>query len=82
MPKLTLSAAKDIIEKAKRVAEDRGTSVSAMFSQFVQSVSTAHDAGRHELGPMTRRACGLVTLPADKTDRQLVEEALAERHGT
>ncbi|MCC6581544.1 MAG: hypothetical protein IT440_14000, partial [Phycisphaeraceae bacterium] len=80
-PKLTLSADKDVIEKAKRIAEDRGTSVSAMFSQFVESVSTRTDSSRLKLGPMTRRAIGLAKLPANKTDRQLIEDALAERYG-
>jgi hypothetical protein len=80
MPKLTLSAEKDVIEKAKRIAEDRGTSVSAMFTQFVQSVSADTDPQRLKLGPMTRKAIGLVKLPAETTDRQLIEEALSERY--
>jgi hypothetical protein len=81
MVKLTLSVDRNVIEKAKRIAEDRGTSVSAMFSQFVESVSAGTDADRAKLGPMTRRAIGLAKLPADKSDRQLIEEALAERYG-
>jgi hypothetical protein len=80
MPKLTLSAEKDVIEKAKRIAEDRGTSVSAMFTQFVQSVAADTDPQRLKLGPMTRKAIGLVKLPAETTDRQLIEEALSERY--
>ncbi len=81
MPKLTLSADKDVIEKAKKIARDRGTSVSAMFSQFVESVSGGTDSGTRKLGPMTRSAIGLARLPADKTDRELIEDALAERYG-
>lgn len=81
MPKLTLSADSDVIEKAKRIAEARGTSVSAMFSQFVQAMATEGDADQPALGPMTRRAIGLARLPADRNDRQLIEDALAERYG-
>jgi hypothetical protein len=33
-----------------------------------------------KLPPKTRRASGLVRLPKGKTDRQLIEEAMAERH--
>jgi len=81
MPKLTLSADQDVIEKAKRLAEERGTSVSAMFSQFVESVAGDAESAPPRLGPMTRRAIGLVKLPADKTDRELIEQALVERYG-
>jgi len=81
MPKLTLSIDEEVIDQAKRIAEQRGTSVSAMFSQFVESVAANGDGERATLGPMTRRAIGLVKLPAGKSDRQLIEEALAARHG-
>jgi len=86
MPKLTLSADKTVIERAKRLAEERGTSVSAMFSQFVEGMSASEpsrrdSAGRRPIGPITRKARGLVKLPSDKTDRQLIEEALQERYG-
>jgi hypothetical protein len=32
------------------------------------------------IGPITRRATGLVKLPPRKTDRKLVEEALEEKY--
>jgi hypothetical protein len=86
MPKLTLSADKAVIERAKRLAEERGTSVSAMFSQFIKGMSGSESsrrdqAGRRPIGPITRKARGLVKLPSDKTDRQLIESALRERYG-
>jgi len=80
MPKLTLNADKRVIEKAKRLAEDRGTSVSAMFSQFVDSIDS-QSAQAQRIAPLTRKAIGLAKLPKNKTDRQLIEEALAERYG-
>lgn len=75
MPKLTLSADKDVIEKAKKIAEDRGTSVSAMFSQFVQSVGTPRPS-RQQPAPITRRLRGLAKVSARKTDRELFEQAI------
>jgi hypothetical protein len=63
MPKLTLSAEKDVIEKAKRMAEERGTSVSAMFSQFVNAISEP-------------RLQGLAKVSPKKSDRELYEEAI------
>lgn len=80
MPKLTLNADKRVIEKAKRLAEQRGTSVSAMFSQFVDSIDRRSEPDAR-VAPLTRKAIGLAKLPKNKTDRQLIEEALAERYG-
>ena len=86
MPKLTLSAEKEVIDQAKRLAERRGTSVSAMFSQFVKGLAASDSpqtdpVKRPAIGPITRRAAGLVKLPAGKTDRELIEQALTERYG-
>ena len=80
MKKLTLSMDEETIEQAKRIAAQQGTSVSAMFSRLVRAM--AHRKGEKvKIGPITRRATGLVKLPSDKTDRQLVEEALADKYG-
>ena len=46
MTKLTLSVEEEVVEKAKRIAEANKTSVSAMFSQFVQSIGGNPRAGR------------------------------------
>ena len=75
MPKLTLNAEKDVIEKAKRLASERGTSVSAMFSQFVDTISSPRPR-RRKSAPITRRLRGLAKVPAGKTDRELFEEAI------
>lgn len=82
MPKLTLTAEKDVIEKAKQLARERGTSVSAMFSQFVRSTPRhAEPAPKRPLGPITRRAVGIAKLPAGKSYRELIEESIMEKHG-
>jgi len=75
MPKLTLNAEKNVIEKAKRIAQERGTSVSAMFSQFVASMGSSQRR-RRKSAPITRRLRGLAKVSADKSDRELFEEAL------
>ena len=80
MKKLTLSMEEETIQEAKRLAAQRGTSVSAMFSRLVQAMAQ-RPGQRRELGPITRRATGLVKLPPDKSDRELLEEALMEKHG-
>ena len=75
MPKLTLNAGKDVIDKAKRIARERGTSVSAMFSQFVIGMDSSQ-RHRRKSAPITKRLRGLAKSSADKSDRELFEEAL------
>jgi len=75
MPKLTLNAEKDVIEKAKRIAKERGTSVSAIFSQFVATIGSPRRR-RRKTAPITRRLRGLARVPAEKSDRELFEEAI------
>ena len=80
MTKLTLSVDEAVVAKAKRIAAANGTSVSAMFSQFVESVATERK-GRRKVGPLTRKASGLAKLPAGKSDKELLADALAEKYG-
>lgn len=81
MPKLTLSMDKQVIDQAKRIAKQRGTSVSAMFTQFVNAIAKRPSRRTRRSGPLTRKAIGLVKLPKHKTDRVLIEEAFTERYG-
>ncbi|MFO8008583.1 MAG: DUF6364 family protein [Candidatus Brocadiia bacterium] len=80
MKKLTLSMDEETIKEAKRLAAEQGTSVSAMFSRLVRAM--AHEPGKDiEIGPITRRASGLVQLPEGKTDKELLVDALTEKYG-
>ena len=81
MKKLTLGADEEVIRQAKRLAAENHTSVSAMFSRWVRTMARQKKEGpREKLGPLTRKALGLVKLPEDKSDRELLEEALAEQY--
>lgn len=79
MTKLTLSMDKAVIAQAKKIAQARHTSVSAMVTQFIQSV--AAPKRKLKLGPLTRRVSGLIKLPPGKDYKELVSDALAQRHG-
>lgn len=79
MTKLTLSADDELVEQAKRLAAESGTSVSSLFARFVRA-ALQEESRTAEPGPLTRRATGLAKLPAGKSDRELIEDALAERH--
>jgi hypothetical protein len=77
--KLTLSADKDLIEEAKKLAAKEGTSLSSMVSRFLRAVLTGRQKQQRP-GPLTRKATGLVKLPVDKSDRDLLETALADKY--
>jgi hypothetical protein len=79
MNKLTLSIEEPVVEKAKQIAEANQTSVSAMFSQFVESMA-ADRAGPVKIGPLTRKLTGLMKLPPGKDYKDLVADALMDKY--
>ncbi len=80
MPKLTLSADREVIRQAKKLARENRTSISAMFARFIR-LAAIRGKVEEQLGPITRRATGLGRLPEGKTDREVLEEALMEKYG-
>lgn len=78
MPKLTLNADKQVIAKAKRIAQRRGTSVSAMFSQYVDTIDSRFEPVSPP-APITRRLRGLAKVSAQKSDRELFEAAILNK---
>jgi hypothetical protein len=80
MIKLTLSIEPSVVQKAKQMAEANKTSVSAMFSQFVEAAATQRPR-RTKTGPMTRKLSGIIQLPPGKDDKELLTDALAEKYG-
>lgn len=79
LTKLTLSADKELIKEAKELAAKEGTSLSSMFSRFLEAL-LAGRRKRYTPGPITRKATGLVKLPPNKSERELVEDALGEKY--
>ena len=80
--KLTLTADASIIAAAKRLAAARNTSVSALFSRLIESMQAEQGAANADLGLLTQRASGLVTLPEGRSDRDLLADALTEKYGS
>ena len=80
MTKLTLSVKENVVEKAKQIAAANKTSVSAMFSQFVQSMA-AQTPRPDRIGPLTRKLSGIVKLPRDKDYKELLTKALMDKYG-
>lgn len=82
MRKLTLSMEESVIEDARRLAKEQGTSISGMFSRLVRAMARRDQSREVEdLPPRTRAALGIIKAPEGKTDRELIEEALIEKYG-
>lgn len=80
--KLTLSVDPRLVTVAKRLAAERGTSLSAMFSRLVEAIDHESRSPRSAPAPRTASVSGLVTLPAGLTDEEMLSEALVERSGS
>jgi hypothetical protein len=80
MSKLTLSADKDLIRKAKELAAQNRTSVSAMFSRMLRVMGRTSGL-QQPPAPLTRQATGLIRLPSAAEDDRLLEDALAAKYG-
>ena len=79
MTKLTLNADPELIRQAKKLAAEEGTSLSALFSRYLQAMVHSRSA-KQSLSPITREATGLVHLPEKQLDGQLLEEALSHKY--
>ncbi len=80
MKKLTLSADPQVIEQARKLAAENGTSISAMFERFVRMM-TGRKRSKASLPPIARKASGLVSLPRGATDREVLTDALKAKYG-
>jgi hypothetical protein len=80
MAKLTLNVDREVIEKAKRLAAERQTSVSALFSQFIRALGDSHDLD-WPVGRLARRASGVIELPKGKSHRDVLGDALRDGYG-
>ena len=78
--KLTLTADKELIKRAKMLAAKNGTSVSAMFSRMIIAMTHTRET-KNLPGPLTRKASGLIHMSPAAEDDQLLEDALAEKYG-
>lgn len=77
MTKLTLSADKDVVREAKRVAAAHNTSLSAMVDRFLRALIVERE--RRPLPPITRSLAGIVKLE-DRPLADLLGEALTEKY--
>jgi hypothetical protein len=80
MAKLTLNADREVIEQAKRVAAQRQTSVSALFSRIIRALADSRDKDR-TMGRLARRASGVISLPKGRSHKDVLGDALRDKYG-
>ena len=84
--KLTLTATPEVIALAEEQAKNEGTSISAMFANFVmakEKMSKRHTRTRSKstIGPLTRSLTGIVRLPDDFDEKEFMSRVFMEKHG-
>ncbi|MBW8014550.1 MAG: ribbon-helix-helix protein, CopG family [Planctomycetes bacterium] len=79
MGKLTISMDDDIIRAAKQLAAADNVSVSAMFRRYVLC-RLKPQKPKIKIGPLTKKATGIIKLDESKSDKELIAEALMEKY--
>jgi len=78
MAKLTLNANPEVIEQAKRLAAEKHTSVSALFSRFIGAL-TQKSHQRESMGKLTRKAAGAITL-GEQSEKDVLANSLSDKY--
>ena len=80
--RLALSMDEDVVTRARRLADARGTSISKLFVSFV-CLMEQEKAANKELPPLTKRALGLakISVPDDWDYKNVLADELATKYG-
>ena len=81
--RLALSMDESVVERARRLAERRNTSISKLFVSFICIMEQQKDVETSELPPLTKRALGLakVDVPGDWDYKDLLADELIGKYG-
>ena len=81
--RLVLSMDESVVERARRLAERRNTSISKLFVSFVSMMEQQRDVDSSELPLLTKRALGLanVDVPGDWDYKDLITDELIRKYG-
>ncbi|HTJ12534.1 MAG TPA: DUF6364 family protein [Dinghuibacter sp.] len=79
--KLTLALDAAVIEKAKRYAQRKNTSLSGMVENFLAKV-VEEEPGRPEaISPLVKKLSGVLTLSPDADHKSLYGDHLSDKYG-
>jgi hypothetical protein len=78
MAKLILNIDREVVEQAKRLAAERNTNVSTIFSQFIRTLANRKRRAK-PLGTLTRHVSGVIDLKG-RSRRNIVADALKNKY--
>ena len=80
--RLALSMDEDVVARARRLADARGTSISKLFVSFV-CLMEREETAKSDLPPLTKRALGLAkaSVPDDWDYKSVLADELSEKYG-
>ncbi|NLT69120.1 MAG: antitoxin [Verrucomicrobiaceae bacterium] len=76
--KLTLRVEEEVIRKAKRIAQQKGTSVSRIFGEFINS--QAENVMLEDFPPITSSMIGVIRRKESKVDESDHKKYLEEKY--
>ena len=78
--KLTLTLNDTIIENAKKYAKKNHISLSKLVEFYFKTITNEPHAIIDKIPPITSELTGIAELHTDKTDKELLVDALLDRH--
>ncbi|MBS3768977.1 MAG: DUF6364 family protein [Bacteroidales bacterium] len=78
--KLTLTIDKNIIEKAKKHANEKGISLSDMVENYLKIITKEQAKTNIEITPLTKSLRGTFKAPADFDYKKKLSEGLSDKY--
>lgn len=77
--KLTLKLNQKVIERAKKFASKRSTSLSKLIENYLQNL-TAPDDAEAEITPLVKSLSGIIELPNDYNHKKDYSDYLTDKY--
>jgi hypothetical protein len=77
--KLTLTIEERVIKTAKKYAQKKGRSLSALIENYLKALAT-EDSLAGEMTPRVRRLRGSIKLPGNFDYKKAVEESISKKY--
>lgn len=78
--KLTLKLNEYVIEKAKRYARERNTSLSDMVESYLIHITEEENEKSTEITPLVKSLMGVISLPADFDEKKAYADYLTQKY--
>jgi site-specific recombinase XerC len=78
--KLTLNIDRDVVVNAKIYARNSHRSISRLVESFLRSITNEEEMSNITLGPMTRKLAGIIQVGRAIDYKDMLTQALVEKH--